>query len=153
MALLRPQPVIDNPVTVRAAAALAPLGAWDAAPTEVACAGFDWVMLYFTYTRGAAGGAMDFRMEVSPYSADIAGVEDWFNQSAYAVGAVVAGADTTSAVQREIVTYGSTAGVAEMFAFGPIRLDGTIERIRIYCRESGITATPGACHIIGVFYN
>ena len=123
MALLRPQPVIGNPVTMKAAATLEAAGAWDT-PTEVACAGFDWVMLYFTYTRGAAGGAMDFYMDVSPYSANVAGVEDWFNQSAYAVGAVVAGADTTSAVQREIVTYGSTAGAAEMWAFGPVRLDG-----------------------------
>jgi hypothetical protein len=153
MALLRPQPVIDNPVTVRAAAALPALGAWDAAPTEVACAGFDWVMLYFTYTQGAAGGAMDFQVHVSPYAADIAGVEDWFYQSIYAAGAVAAGADTTSNVQRELITYGSTAAGAETFVYGPVRLDGTIERVRVRCRESGVTANPGDCHVVAVFYN
>lgn len=157
MALLRPQPVIGNPVQVKATAAgltdtLPAIGAWDT-PTEIACAGFDWVTLYFTYTRGAAGGAMDDQIQVSPYSANVAGVEDWFSQSAYAVGAVVAGADTTSGIQREVVTYGSTAAAAETWSFGPIRLDGTVERIRVFTRESGVTATPGDCHIVGIFYN
>ena len=153
MALDRFHPVIDNPVTVRAAAALPALGAWDATPIEVACAGFDWVMLYFTYTRDAVGGAMDFQAHISPYAADLAGVEDWFYQSIYAGGAVAAGGDTISNVQRELVTYGSTAAGAETFAYGPLRLDGTIERIRIPCRESGVTGSPGDCHIVGVFYN
>ena len=153
MALDRLHPVIDNPVTVRAAAALPPLGAWDATPTEVACAGFNWAMLYFTYEQGAAGGAMDFQMHISPYAADLAGVEDWFYQTIYGAGAVAVGADTTSNVQREVITYGSTAAGAETFAYGPVRLDGTIERIRIRCRESGVTANPGDCHIVAVFYN
>lgn len=153
MTLLRPHPVIGNPVTVRAAAALTAAGAWDAAPTEVACAGFNWVMFYFTYTRGAAGGAMDFQIHTSPYSADIAGVEDWFFQSVYAAGAVAVNVDTTSNIQRELVTYGATAAAAETFNYGPVSLDGTVERIRIRCRESGITATPGTTHIVAVFYN
>jgi hypothetical protein len=153
MALERPQPVIDNPVTVRAAAALPAAGGWDATPTEVACAGFNWMMLYFTYTQGAAGGAVDFQMHVSPYAADIAGVEDWFYQSVYGAGAVAAGADTTSNVQRELVTYGSTAAGAETFVYGPVILDGTVERLRVRCRESGATANPGDCHVVAVFYN
>jgi len=153
MALDRPQPVIDNPVTIRAAAALPAAGAWDVAPTEVACAGFNWVTFYFTYTRGAAGGAMDFQIHVSPYSADLAGVEDWFYQTIYGAGAVAAGADTTSNVQRELVTYGSTAAAAETFVYGPIRLDGTIERLRVRCCESGVPGTAGDCHIVAVFYN
>jgi hypothetical protein len=153
MALERPQPVIDNPVTVRAAAALPAAGAWDATPTEVACAGFNWVTFYFTYTRGAAGGAMDFQIHVSPYAADLAGVEDWFYQTIYGAGAVVAGADTTSNVQRALDTYGSTAAGAETFTYGPVRLDGTVERIRVRCRESGVPGTVGDCHVVGVFYN
>jgi len=153
MALERPQPVIGNPVTVRAAAALPALGAWDAAPTEVACAGFNWVTFYFTYTRGAAGGAMDFQIHISPYAADIAGVEDWFYQSIYGAGAVAVGADTTSNVQRELVTYGSTAAGAETFVYGPVVLDGTVERLRVRCRESGVPGTAGNCHVVAVFYN
>lgn len=153
MALERPQPVIGNPVTVRAAAALAGAGAWDVTPTEIACAGFNWVMFYFTYTRGAANGAMDFQIHTSPYSADLAGVEDWFFQSVYAAGAVAVNVDTTSNIQRELVTYGATAAGAETFNYGPVSLDGTVERIRIRCRESGATEDPGDCHIVGVFYN
>jgi hypothetical protein len=153
MALERLHPVIGNPVIVRAAAALGAGGAWDAAPTEVACAVFNWVMFYFTYTRGAAGGAMDFQIHTSPYSADQAGVEDWFYQSVYAAGAVAVNADTASNIQRETVTYGATTAAAETFNYGPVSLDGTVERIRVRCRESGVTATAGDCHIVAVFYN
>jgi len=145
--------VTENPVTMRAAGALPAAGAWDATPTEVSCAGFNWVMFYNTYTRGAAGGAMDFQAHSSPYAVDQAGVEDWFYQSIYGAGAVAAGADTTSNVQRELITYGSTAAGAETFVYGPVRLDGTVERLRVRCRESGVTATPGASHIVAVFYN
>lgn len=153
MALERLHPVTANPVTVRAAAALPLAGAWDAAPTEVACAGFSWVTFYLTYTRGAAGGAVDFQIHTSPYAADLAGVEDWFYQSIYSPGAVAAGADTTSNVQRELVTYGSTAAGAETFVYGPVILDGTVERLRVRCRESGVPGTVGACHVVAVFYN
>ena len=155
MALLRPQPVIDNPVTMKVAATLPPLGVGVIAIViEVAPAGFDWVMQYFTYTQAAVGGAVDFQMQVSPYTVDSLVVENWFSQSAYAVGAVVTGADTTSTIQRELVTYGSTvAGAAQMFTYGPVRLDGTVERLRIRTRESGVTASPGDCHIVGMFYN
>ena len=47
-----------NPVTFRASAALPAVGAWDVNPTEIFCTGADTVMLSFTYTRGAAGGAI-----------------------------------------------------------------------------------------------
>lgn len=153
MSLTNLQPVIANPVTMRAAAALPAAGAWDAAPTEIACAGFNWVMFYLTYTRGAAGGSMDFQIHTSPYSADQPVVEDWFYQSIYAAGAVMVSVDTVSNVQRELVIYGSTGAGAETFNYGPLSLDGTVERIRIRCRERGITATPGNVHIVAVLYN
>ena len=157
MALLRPQPVIGNPVQVKATAAgladtLPAAGNWDT-PAEFAPAGFNWVTLYLTYIRDAAGGAMDFQVQISPYSADVVGVEDWFPQSAYAVGAVAAGVDTTSAIQRELVTYSSTAAGAETWSYGPVYLEGTVERIRVRTRESGVAANPGDCHIVGMFYN
>lgn len=152
MALSRLQPVIGNPAEIKAAATLPAAGAWDT-PIEIACAGFDWVMFYFTYTRGAAGGAVDFQIQTSPYSADVAGVEDWFPQSVYAAGAVAVNADTASNVQRDIVTYGATAAAVETWNYGPIFLDGTVERLRIRTRESGVAGTPGDCHIVAVFYN
>ena len=142
---------LANPATVRAAAALLAAGAWDAAPTEIPIIAADYFTLYFTYTRGAAGGAFDFQIQYSPYSADLAGVEDWFDASAYAIGAVVSGADTQSLIQAEYVTFQSQGATAENFIYGPIRLERTIERIRVLCRESGVVGDPGELHIVGVF--
>ena len=67
--IARPYPVVANPATMRATAALPAAGAWDAAPTEVACAGYEWMRLYFTYTRGeqAEAGSVAYRYEISPY--------------------------------------------------------------------------------------
>ena len=149
--IMYPHPLIANPATVRAAAALPAAGAWDAAPTELACAGWGWVTFYFSYTRGAAGGDMRFRVELSPYSADIAGVEDWFQATVFSAGAVASGADTVSNIQRNDTEYGSTAAAIENFVYGPLDLKGTVERIRVACAESGVVGTPGAAHIVAVF--
>jgi len=135
----------------RAAAALGAAGIWDAAPTEVVCAGALSVTYYLTYTRGGAGGAVDSQIQTSPYSADRAGVEDWFTQDIYAGAAVVPGADTTSTIQRELITYQAVAAAAEMYVLDPIDLGGTVERIRIRCRESGNVGLPGDVHIVAMF--
>ena len=105
-------PTIENPATIRAAAALPAAGAWEAAPTELASAGYLWATFYITYTRGAAGGAVDTQLQFSPYAADLAGVEDWFTQSLYDAGVLAAGTDVTSNIQRELITYTSTAAGA-----------------------------------------
>ncbi|MCJ7557507.1 MAG: hypothetical protein MUP90_11440, partial [Gammaproteobacteria bacterium] len=60
---------------------------------------------------------------------------------------VLAGADTTSLVQRELQSYTSQGAAAEDFSFGPIALNSTIERIRVIARESGDTANPGTLQI------
>lgn len=143
-------PGFANPVILRASAALPAAGAWDAAPTETPCAFVDNVTISFTYTRGAAGGAFDWQLETSIYAVAAnapAGASEWVTQAIYAAGAVVAGADTTSLVQRELQSYTSTGAGAEDFAFGPIALDSTIERIRIRARESGVVLTPGTLQI------
>jgi hypothetical protein len=137
--------------TARAAAALPAAGAFDATPLELACNEFSHVTFYITYTRGAVGGAMEYYIESSPYSADIAGVEDWFRTSILAAGAVVINADTVSNIQRESYDYGATAAAAENFVYGPLELQGTVQRIRIVCAESGVVLTPGTAHIVAVF--
>jgi hypothetical protein len=104
-----------------------------------------------SYTRGGAGGAFDFALQVSPYSADLAGVEDWFQQGIIAGGAVAAGANTTSLTQRELVSYQATAAPVENFVYGPVELQATVERLRMPCRESGAVGTPGTLHIVAVF--
>jgi hypothetical protein len=150
---LQPHPVgFANPVTVRANAALPAGGAFDAAPTEVACAGAWWVRLYFTYERAAAGGALSYRYEISPYSADVAGVEDWFQGTLYAAGPVNPCSDALSFVQAEAIRYCSTGAGAETFVSPPIHLAGCSERFRLACAESGTPALPGDCHVMAVFY-
>ena len=137
--------------TVRAAAILLPAGAWDVAATELYSTTFCFVTFYMSYTRGGAAGAFDFTLEVSPYSADVAGVEDWFQQGIIAGGAVAAAADTTSLTQREIVSYGATAAPIEDYVYGPVELRGTVERLRMPCAESGNVGAPGTVHIVAMF--
>jgi hypothetical protein len=118
------------------------------------CAGFNSITLGFTYTRGAAGGAFDWQIEYSQYSLAAlvpAGASEWVTEAIYAAGAVAAGADTTSLVQRELQSYQATGAAAEDFLYGPIEIDGTVERIRILARESGVVLTPGTLQIQATF--
>jgi hypothetical protein len=135
----------------RAAAALPAAGAFDATPTELYCPETDFVTLYITYTRGAVNGAVTFKLEVSPRTADDAVLEDWYQAAILAGGAVAANADTTSSTQREEVEYGATAAAAEMFVYGPVELRSTVERIRVPCAESGVVGTPGTAQITAIF--
>lgn len=139
-----------NPVNLRASAALPGAGAWDATPTESSSAFVENATLTFTYTRGAANGAFDWQLWTSIYSvaANVpAGAEEWSSESVYAGGVLAAGVDTQSRVQREHQTYEATGAAAESFAYGPIALNGTIERIRVRARESGAVGTPGTLQI------
>lgn len=129
--------------TARASAVLAGAGAWDAAPVALACPGFKHVTLYFHYTRGGAAGAFNFRIDTSPDSTGAV----WNQSSQYAPGALAAGVDTTSAVQRENITYTATAAAIEDFVYGPVDLDATVERIRIPARETGNVGAPGTLEI------
>ncbi|MCP4540674.1 MAG: hypothetical protein GY832_26345 [Chloroflexi bacterium] len=142
-----------NSVVLRVSAALNGAGAWDAAPVESSSAFAQVLTLAFTYTRGGAAGAFDWQLWVSPYSvaANVpAGAQEWESQSVYAGGLLVAGADTQSRVQREYQTYQATGAAVEAFAYMPIVLDGTIERIRVRARESGNLGAPGTLQITGV---
>lgn len=143
-----------NPVVMRASAALAGAGAWDAAPTEQSIFSAHGLTLSFTYTRGAAGGAFDYQIELSPYS-DVtlvpAGASEWVTRAIYAAGGVVAGADTQSREQREYNTYGSTAAGAEDHQID-FELQAPYERIRIAARESGVVGTPGTLQVTMVVW-
>jgi len=145
----------ENPVTARASAALPAAGAWDATPTEFFTSGAQHITLSLTYTRGAVNGAVDFQIETSIYAVVgnvPAGASEWVTESIYAAGAVVAGADTTSLVQRELQSYTSQGAAAEDWVLGPIALNGTIERIRVRARESGVVGTPGTFSIVAELY-
>lgn len=143
-----------NPVVLRASAVLAAAGAWDAAPTESPSAFVDDLTLYFTYTQGGQNpGAFDWQLEVSAYAVAAlvpAGASEWVTESVYDAGVVAVNTDTQSRVQREYQTYGATAAGAEDFVFGPIVLNGTVERIRVRARESadGDVANPGTLSVV-----
>ena len=141
-----------NPVDARATAALGAAGAWDATPTAFFVSGAQSLTLAFTYTRGAAGGTFDYQIEVSLYAVAAnapTGAAEWITEAVYGSGAVALGVDTQSRIQREYQTFGSQGAAAEDFAYGPIALGGTIERVRIRARESadGVVGTPGTLQI------
>jgi hypothetical protein len=153
MPYAEPFPPITNPFTFRASAALAGAGAWDATPTIVACPSYSNLVLYISYTRGAAGGAFDFQLQVSPYSANALVVQSWFNQSEYSAAVLAAGVDSQSRLQQEYITYQSQAAAIENVVYGPVDLGAGIERIMVRARESGVVGTPGTLHIVGIVYN
>ena len=145
-----------NPVIMRVSAALAAAGAWDATPVEQNIFGAQGLTFSFTYTRGAAGGAVDYQIELSPYSAAAlapAGAAEWLTESIYAAGAVALGADTQSRVQREYQTYGSLVAAAEDWQID-FDLKAPYERIRIRARESadGVQGTPGTFQVTMVVW-
>jgi len=141
----------QNPVVARVSAVLPAAGAWDATPTEFSVAGAKFMSIKISYTRGAAGGAVDWQIEGSIYAvaANVpAGTGEWGNETALAVGAVATGADTQNLVQSEYETFGSQGAAIETIVIGPIELRQTIERLRIPCRESGVVGTPGIAAVV-----
>ena len=62
-------PLYLDQQTARVSAILPAAGAFDAAPLELACPGFDFVTLFITYTRGGAGGSVRMLPEFAPFSA------------------------------------------------------------------------------------
>jgi len=143
-----------NPVILRVSGALAAAGAWDATPLESSAMGAGGISFSFTYTRGAAGGAFDWQIEVSLYgvAANVpAGSVEWIPESLYAAGVLAAGVDTQSRVQREYQTYQSQAAAVESFVF-VLGLSTPIERIRVTCRESGVILTPGVVQVSAILY-
>lgn len=141
-----PHPISILPLdhqVARAAAALPGAGAFDATPLEMCCAGFDFVTLYITYTRGAAGGAVVMRPEFAEDSTGAA----WHRNSEYGPAIVAADVDSVSLEQAETITYTSNAAGAQTSMIGPFQLDGVVERMRVPCAESGVVGAPGTCAI------
>jgi hypothetical protein len=136
---------------MRASAALPAAGAFDAAPLVVASIPANAVQLYLEYTRGGAAGAFAFYIEVSPLSADGVGA-DWYRMSMYDPGVLAAGADVVSNIQRERVVYTATGAAIETFTYGPIMLQGNVERIRFVAAESGNVGAPGTLAVYADFF-
>ncbi len=134
-------PDLTNRVTARVLAALPAAGAWDGAPLELDCSPYQFVTFAMRYTEGeqAADGAVDYRIEIS---LDSDGA-DWYQTSEYSPAILVAGSPSQSFVQREFITYTAEGATEELWTYGAIEIRGTIQRIRIAARESGVAGTPG----------
>lgn len=147
-------PGLRSQQTARASAALPAAGAWDAAPVELFSTGAESVTLHMTYTRGGAGGAVDFQMQVSPYSLLTlapASAAEWQHMTQYTAGVLAAGVDTQSREQREYITYQAVGATTEAFVYGPVDLAERIERIRVTARESGNAGAPGTFAVTAMF--
>ena len=127
----------------RLAAALPAAGAWDALPTVVVTAGMDYALIVCAYLRGAAGGAF----EIAPYISTESSGASWARTSIYDAGAVAINTDTTSSIQAEGLEYGAVGAGLEAVTYGPIPLHGTVERMIIPARETGVVGTPGQLSI------
>ena len=126
---------------------------WDTDPLiEMPCPGFRSVKFYIMYLPDADNGAVTFRVEVSPYYADTAGVEDWFTESDVILAAPVlaGGADSVNLIQRQTHTYAEVAIAVQNFEY-TFMLNRTVERIRIPCQETGVVGDVGSCHIVALF--
>jgi len=141
---------IESQQIARVSAALAAAGAWDATPLELYTVGAVRAMLQITYTEGAGAGAFALQLQSSIYSITAnapAGAGEWADASAYAVGAVVGGADVTSLIQGNVIQFTPVGAGAETFTFGPIELDGLVQRLRIPAHEVGVVGTPGTLQL------
>lgn len=146
-------PVVANPAVARVEATLPAAGAWDAAPVEIAAAGYDWCRFYFTYQRGGADGAFSFFYEISPYYADDAThMADWYMQTIYAPAPLTPCEDVCSEIQNEYITYCPDSENVETAISAPIQLMGCVERLRIQCAESGNVDAPGDLEVVVLFY-
>lgn len=137
----------DNPVTIRAAAALAGAGAWDAAPVVIPVPEMKHLALFMKYTRGGAGGAFDIEVLGSPLSAGTV----FYVTGAYERGVIAAGVDVASKCQRDIVTYKAVGAGAE-YVMLKVDIYDVIERVEVIARESGNVGAPGTLEIFGYLF-
>ncbi|MCI0423903.1 MAG: hypothetical protein L0312_32615, partial [Acidobacteria bacterium] len=61
------------------------------------------------------------------------------------------GTDVSSDVQQEEVEYGSGGAAAEFFIYGPVRIVGALDKLRVNAKETGVVGTPGTLEAIAVF--
>jgi hypothetical protein len=141
-----------NPVTVGNWNPLT--GAWVNGNTIVT-AGAGSIVFQLTYTPGAANQELNFRVETSIYAlaANVpATAGEWARESIYQPGAVAAGADTESLMQREFESYTATGAVAETFIYGPVELGHVIERLRMAALEAGAPQEFGSLIVVAELY-
>lgn len=138
---------LDRVQVARTSAILGAAGADDTVPTAMRCAGADAFTLYFAYTNASNGGAFVTKIETSPEGTGT----NWYQNAIFSPGVVAPGADTTSTLQQQHILYTSDVTTANKFSRGPFMIEGTVERLRVVCREAGVLTFPGTCEILARF--
>lgn len=127
---------IEGNFTLRASAALPASGAYDttANMTAMSVLESDWVELYITYTRGAAGGACQFKVLSSPD-----GGTTYFERTVEDGSSLSSGAmDVFTAVHKLPVAAGASAELRTYIV--PV---DTATHVKVIFAEYGNTGTPG----------
>jgi hypothetical protein len=136
-------------VAIRAWAVLPASGSQEVG-AAVPCAGWDWASFFFEYQRGGAGGEVWFQLEWSPYSSDVAGVENWFTMAALVGQTLAQGQIAEAWMQKSRIEYRAQFGGVECFVYGPIQFARTFERVRLVCGDG--QTVPGNLKVTALFY-
>lgn len=127
---------------LRASAALPAAGAWDAgaSATELRVHDLSQVTLFATYTEGTSGGAVEYRVEVSPVSSgdDWCPAEEVIDETAVVASGEARIFPVRTASMRLNSTQTAPAHTIDV---------GGAERVRVLAREVGVTGTPGTFRV------
>lgn len=136
------------PVTIRASAALPAAGAEDV-PIEIPTGGYGYLVVQGVYTRGAVGGGFHLRVQIAD---TVGGVDYWVERTLNDSGVFAAGTPAVDGgVPRRYSRYATSAN-AEGERDVVIQIGGA-DKVRIYAKEIGVSATPGVLAIYGKFSN
>ena len=119
----------------RGSAVLEAAGAYDPTPIRIGSNNYNQITFMIAYTRGGAGGAVTFKIEMSNDGTN------FYQVSEFSSGTVTAGADVADATQRAEITYQATGATIERFTSPTFTVAANF--YRIVCRESGAVGTPG----------
>jgi hypothetical protein len=132
----------ELPKFVRTAAALPAAGAFSSSD-PIACNQYKQIAFQFNYTRGAAGGAVTYKIEFTNSLTPVP--IKWKQTAQFDPPAIVAGTDTTIPTQRALFKYQATGGTEEGFMSPVFNVSGNFVRISV--AESGAVGTPGTASV------
>lgn len=123
----------------RTFAVLPASGAFDSSLVSIPSNTFDQITFLIAYTRGASGGAITYKVEVSN------DLSNWYQLCETQSGTVTPGSDTVDPSQRVAITYQSTSASQENFTSPTFSV--VTKYYRIGVRESGVVGTPGSASV------
>ena len=132
----------ETPKIIRAESTLPAAGAFDTS-APIACNSFKQITFHFTYIRGAAGGALTYKVEFTNSLTPSPGL--WKQVAEFSPPAIVAGTDSLIPTQRTAFKYVSTAAGREGFMSPAFNVSGNFVRISV--AESGVVITPGEASV------